>query len=92
MSDDFRLAASSLSVPNVASLFAETGDGIVMATSPTENSKGLAILSASAGMFAGGSAFAGPGHAIVSKLEIDPAGKLTAASGVRGTSHASPQA
>jgi len=50
-------------------------------TSPTENSKGLAILSASAGVFVGGSAFAGPGYAIVRKLELDHAGELSAASG-----------
>jgi hypothetical protein len=68
VSDNFRLAASPPAVPNLASLFAETADGTVMATSPTENSKGLAILSASAGVFASGSAFAGPGHAIVRKL------------------------
>jgi hypothetical protein len=52
-----------------------------MATSPNEKSRGIAILSASTGVFAGGSAYAGPGHAIVRKLELNRAGKLTASSG-----------
>jgi hypothetical protein len=79
VSDDFRLTAPPPSVPMAANLFAETAGGTVMATSPTENSKGLAILGTSTGIFAGGSAQAGPVHAIVRKLELDRAGELTAA-------------
>ncbi len=81
VSDDFRLVASPPPTPKAASLINRAADGTVMATSPGNQARGAAILSDSAGVFAGGSAYAGPGHAIVRKLELDRAGELRAASG-----------
>jgi len=81
VSDDFRLAAPPPSTPTAAGLINRAADGTVTATSPGNQARGVAILSDSAFVFAGGLANAGPGHAIVRKLKFVRAGELTAASG-----------
>lgn len=79
--DDFQKASPLTKFAATPSLKGEV-EGTVMTLSPGHHAKGVSILSESESVFAGGgSACAGPGHAVVRKLKLPPAGQLTAAGG-----------
>lgn len=78
--DDFRLRVSASSTPKPLRLIKGATNGVVMANSPGEYSKGLAIASAAETLYTGGAALAGTGHAIVRKLELGRPQELQSAS------------